>query len=293
MTIKNHYDLRAVKAYALPKDFPKFTGYSIQSKELIGVEVEVENVRRVDILRDAWQSKADNSLRNNGIEFVTRPIAACDFPAAINSLVTESLGADACFSPRTSVHVHLNYSDNELEDVYNTVLLYSVFERLWFRFVGRQRIKNIFCVPLTETDHLREAARRGIRTDSWQKYTGLNLKPLAELGTIEFRHMHGTADVHKLCVWVDLITRLKEFCVNQGSGKIRPIIASMDDDFQFERLLSDIFGDAAHHLKYKSVDDVAYTYRAAKVMLTQCADTLNRIARDVVGEAPYFQVKVQ
>lgn len=288
MTIRQMYDLRSPTPLKLEAGTPDDSGYKIDSNEIIGIEVEVENINGVGRIRSMWQSKHDNSLRNNGVEFVSLPIRASDAPAALYSLMTETLGKDACFSPRTSVHVHLNFTDNEPEDVFNMVMLYAVFERLFYKMVGRQRIKNIYCVPLTETNLIPLMALRGAKPDFWHKYAGLNLKPLADYGTVEFRHMHGTADVQKLCVWIDLITKLKAYCLKQGSSHLRPLIASMDDNFDFEKLLREIFGSTADYLKYTALDDVRFTYPVAKILVTKTGTTQLTLAREVSADSEYF-----
>jgi len=42
----------------------------------------------------------------------------------------------------------------------------------------------------------------------WSKYSALNIIPLARLGTIEFRHMHGTKDQVLMKDWLGSISNL-------------------------------------------------------------------------------------
>ena len=39
----------------------------------------------------------------------------------------------------------------------------------------------------------------------WQKYSGLNLRPIASLGTVEYRHLRGNRDVDYILNWIDII----------------------------------------------------------------------------------------
>lgn len=266
--IKDTFDLRAPSRHTVTASLPNDSGVKIASTVLVGIEVEVENITTLGDMNSAWSHKTDGSLRNHGAEFVTRPIAACDAPAALQHLLRTTLPPTASFSPRTSVHVHMDFTHDRMATVEDVILLYSVFERLFYKFVRRQRIKNIYCVPITETNLLREWGRRGsLHPDRWEKYTGLNARCLSQFGTIEFRHMHGTFDVAKLAIWIDLITKLKEFCVKQGTKQIRSLIASMDDGFDFKKLLVDIFAESESYLKFESFSDVALTYSAAKTVL--------------------------
>lgn len=286
-TFKTLYGLSSVSAYTGHKLTHK-TGYEIESKEKIGIEVEVENIRAVNHLNKVWQSKNDGSLRNNGIEFVSRPIYACDAPAVLHDLMVESLGADYCFSPRTSVHIHLDMQEQEGEDAINLLMLYTMFERLFYKFVGRGRIKNIYCVPLTETQLIQNTVVQGLRPDRWSKYTGLNLKTLESYGTIEFRHMHGTPDVRKLCVWIDLITKLKGYALKKGTKELRQMVSAIDDDFDFRALLTEIFGSTADFLKYDSFEDVRVSYPIAKQLLARPVNTLSGFINNYSAKSPYY-----
>jgi hypothetical protein len=215
---------------------------------------------------------------------------ASDTPGALYSLMTETLQESCCFSPRTSVHIHLDCTTISHETVIDMVLLYSVFERLWYKYVGRQRIKNIYCVPITETSLLRILGNGGLQPNSWQKYAGLNLRPLGEYGTIEFRHMHGTPDIGKLVTWIDLICRLKTYCMKTDTKTIRKMIADMDSNFDFRKLLIDIFGDKADYMKYDSFEDVRFTYQAAKIGLTRKA-AIQQLQARISRNSPLLQFK--
>src|SRR5215213_1967548 len=154
-TILEKFGINPVQI-VVPKGLDYVGSVSIRSEHAIGIEVEVENV--VDVARipkgSVWTSKTDGSLRNAGMEFITMPIPASYAPAVLNQLMTQVLNQHCSFSPRTSVHVHLNVQDLELHQALDYVLLYSIFEKLFYKFAGRGRIRNIFCVPITETDLL-------------------------------------------------------------------------------------------------------------------------------------------
>lgn len=297
MNILEKYRLRAVEVFS-PKGLPPHT-FQINSSEVVGIEVEVENVlHSYDVPRGSpWTVTADNSLRNNGMEFVSRPIAARDAPAALNQLLTQILVQECHFSPRTSVHIHLNAQNMEPHQVINLVLIYAVFERLLYKFAGHGRFRNIFCVPLTETNLLTRLAEQGLDTP-WSKYTGLNLLPLrtqsnedrSAYGTIEFRQMHGTFSVEKLCLWIDMITSLKEYIMKSDTKGIRAMIFSMDDNFNFDGLLHEIFGTKADILKLCSTNEVKNGYLCAKLSLASVKNTRVFYERGT-KESPFYKFK--
>lgn len=266
----------------------------IESSEMVGIEIEVENVPRNAMdgngLNRVWQITGDGSLRNNGAEFITRPIMASDAPRALEFLLTNYLGAGCCYSPRTSTHVHLNMQDFTETQVYDTVLLYTVFEKLFFKFAGRGRAKNIYCVPLYDTDLLTQLVEKSTARNGWSKYTSLNLLPLQTYGTIEFRHMHGTRDTTKLSLWIALITKLKEYVRAHSTADIRSDIARMDDGYAYDELLKNIFGPYAEYLKYEGLHEI--TYLPAKQALTS-GNTVKRILNACVYESDFFKFKGQ
>ncbi len=286
-TIREIFDVGRVEAHKpnLPLDIP----HIVPSKELIGIEVEIENVNvNGGRLNQVWRTEADGSLRNNGMEFVTAPIEAQYGPAALQNLLHEYLSQDCCFSPRTSVHVHLNVQDLTPEKVVDLVLLYVTYERLFYRFTGRGRQKNIYCVPLVDTDLLSNFANKRLDRNGWSKYTGLNLLPVQSYGTVEFRHMHGTRDLHKLTVWINLITKLKEYVRKTTTPTIRKNIAIMDDEYDFNGYLLEIFGEYGEYLKYSGVQDV--NYLQAKQALS-AEDTIVGIRKKASNNSAFYKFK--
>jgi hypothetical protein len=232
----------------------------VDSLELVGIEVEVENAGNLTAnLNKTWTMVADGSLRNTGIELITKPIPAKDAPLALEYLLKHYLTQDCCFSPRTSVHVHLNVQDLTRGQVVDYILLYAVYEKLFYKFAGRGRAKNIYCVPLSDCDLLTYMCEMGETRDrQWSKYTGLNTLPILTYGTVEFRHMHGTYDVGKLSTWINLITKLKEYIKGSTSKQIRGGIADMNDGFDFQGLMHEIWGKYAGAFKYDGPEELNY-----------------------------------
>lgn len=286
------FDVQVPRAGTVPSSMSNDTGVKIESKHLVGIEVEVENyLEDSGRLNPIWSKKEDGSLRNNGAEFVTKPIPACSAPAALQYLLKDFLPKDACFSPRTSIHVHLDFHNDEYDTVVDTLLLYSVFEKVLFRFIGKGRIRNIYCVPITTTQLLTDAAMRGgFQPRYWEKYASLNLKTIATFGTLEFRHMHGTFDARKVSIWIDLLTKMKDYCLRMGTKHIRAIISSMDDNFDFKQLMLDVFGESSEYLKLKSIDDVHMQYHMVKQSLCK-RGTVNDLGANLSTTSKLLRVK--
>jgi hypothetical protein len=160
-----------------------------------------------------FRSRQDLSLRNHGFEYVSKPQPSKQFLENFKGLhKTLQLGPDA-FSPRTSTHVHVNVSSLTVEETRTLVLLYALYEECFFMMVKPERRDNIHCVPLTET-HLPAIYKTELTkyVQKWSKYTALNLLRIPDLGTIEFRHMHGTNDAEEMKQWLDVLNNLWMLC---------------------------------------------------------------------------------
>lgn len=290
-TVRDYFGIDAVAGYqdaALGKE----EGLSTR---LIGIEVEVENHELQRHPRDVWISTDDGSLRNNGLEWITRPITANQARGALNNLLVESLSQDCCFSPRTSVHVHVNCQDVPIEKIPNIVCLYAVLEPLFYRYAGRSRNKNIFCVPVLETNLITAIQNKGLNfvVGEWSKYSGLNLVPLGEKGTIEFRHMHGTNDVNKLVKWVDMLTKLVDFVVKSETGELSKVLFDFNETFNVKLMLLDIFGlglqDCLQYYDYSTIRESVTNMKQAFISKAGS----QQVASERSMEAAFYTTRVK
>ena len=178
-----------------------------------GAELEVEDVQdwnRNGLAELQIQSTEDGSLRNNGKEFLLPPSTKPELLDRFYRFHRDVLmTGEEPFSARTSTHIHVNMQQSTDAQTKNFLLLYAIFEPLAFAFVGDQRQQNIHCVPLGYT-HMPSYYKLNLTTivSKWHKYTAFNLLPLVEKGTVEFRHLEGTADVGRFSTWLSFIEKL-------------------------------------------------------------------------------------
>lgn len=178
-----------------------------------GIECELEALLDYTKMNPyEWQAESDGSLRNNGVEFITKKPAGREqivkqFKELHSAL--EFTNANDATSERTSTHVHVNCLELEPEQVRSIILHYALFEPIFFHLVTAERANNIHCVALNQTN-LPEFYRRGVPdlVSKWSKYTALNVLPLSEIGTIEFRHLQGTRDPEVLNMWLTVLEQL-------------------------------------------------------------------------------------
>src|ERR1700739_182834 len=265
------------------------------STRLVGIEVEIENFTLERNPSTVWVVTDDGSLRNGGVEYISRPIAANRTRSALSNLLVESLSQECCFSPRTSVHVHVNCQDMDVNKISSIVMIYAIFEKLFYRFAGRGRHKNIFCVPITETNLLQGITKGSVgnMVASWSKYTGLNLKPLEDKGTIEFRQMHGTNNVTKLITWIDLITRLVDFVKQSNIGELRKLLYGFGPHINVQAFIGDVFGEIGNELRYTDYRDIQDNVMIMKQAFIGTEPIVKLLAERDVQNAPYFIARLK
>ena len=225
-------------------------------KSLIGIEVEVENVLKIDpnVLLNVWQMVEDHSLRNNGQEFKTLPIPLGYAQHALE-LLFRGLNPDVDFSVRTSIHVHQDVRGFQLSELLLLLFTYICFEPLFFKFAGNNRRTSIYCVPLSQTTLFEQFTEKkrlaySLKTVNtwWPKYSALNLQPISSFGTVEYRHLPGINNVGKILIWLDLISRLKVWAYKNSFEDVMARISDLNTNSQYAAFLNDVFGPAAQFL---------------------------------------------
>jgi hypothetical protein len=200
--------------------------YYHKERFVAGIECEIEGVNNPHECGELpnFGITQDGSLRNNGYEFISKPLERKDVVESFKKLHTTIKFVPKVdpFSIRTSTHVHVNCLALDVTQVRTLVLLYALFEEFFFMMVKPVRRDNIHCVPLTETPlpaNYKKDLNSFIRV--WSKYTALNLKRLTDLGTVEFRHLHGTNDPEELDRWLTVLENLwwlaQEVEINKAS----------------------------------------------------------------------------
>lgn len=194
------------------------TGIQDTKNTLIGIEVELEHVNRLPE-KDLkyWSVTNDGSLQHNGKEFVSGVlIYGKDHNKALAELQKEIDQHNYQASFRCGVHVHVNVGYMTPEEIYNLYVVYLAYENLIFQYVANARSQSVFCVPLQSTDfpiQIKTNIKKGrepldVLLRFTSKYSALNLAPITQHGTVEFRHLYGTTDMSKVAEWIDIIYRL-------------------------------------------------------------------------------------
>lgn len=199
-----------------------------------GIEVEVEGMRGMHYRLDGdgpfntgkyWRCTKDGSLRNYGVELVTRGgIQEVNLGAAIQELASDLAPSEdgaPSFSARTSTHVHVNIQDLSCLQVLALVVIAAGLEPLLQECIAPERRTNLFCIPLHMCSTMRSSLRSCyVNLDSGPrsamehlstigKYSSINTGRLYDLGTLEFRGMHGADDLEHLTAWCAVLSRVR------------------------------------------------------------------------------------
>lgn len=180
---------------------------------------------------DCWYFVKDNSLRNNGGELVSSVLPIEHVEKAVNTLFVEMLPQMSAYpraTHRCGTHIHMDVSDQTFDNILKFVLLYLLNEG-FFYYISEDvsREDSNFCPPINSTQYalqlpltfyrLRQAML-GQETyhsvfecllDRWKKYTALNLLPVKQYGSIEFRHFPGTLSRKQVISWVNHINEFQ------------------------------------------------------------------------------------
>ncbi|MGL5565631.1 MAG: amidoligase family protein [Plesiomonas sp.] len=191
--------------------------------ERVGVEIELEGLQGVNRFRsDYWDVKGDGSLRNNGYEFVMRgPTGGVDLRNAVVEIDSFLNGKNPDGNWRCSTHVHVDVREMNAQQLKHMILIYTVLEKLLFRLSGSHRYKNNFCCALGFAQQQLKVLSRAWTQEStyeftnrlvngWDKYSAINLLPMTNFGSVEFRIAEAKWSKGKLMLLCNRFLAIKE-----------------------------------------------------------------------------------
>ena len=192
----------------------------------MGIEVEVERVPQIEITDEFnmyWEIKRDNSLRNDGREFVLRsPLCGQQLIGSINSIAKVFEENPPSLSHRCSLHTHIDFRERTFEEVWAFVYLYVLLESVLYTISEKERYSNIYCPGMTNTTGLPAllgmyigSKKENEITTIWSKYTGLNLSPLQSFGSIEIRTHRGTLSRDEILSWTRILNYMYSFIMGK------------------------------------------------------------------------------
>lgn len=232
---------------------------------VVGMELEIEQCNRIgrevsvgSIEKLGYQVTTDGSLRGTAYEFISRPMLTKHMLASLEEFFKITKFTEVNYSDRCSVHVHVNCTDMSLEQVSSLALLYQLLEEVLFEFVGQNRDSNIYCIPWNQCRNHHKLVDNFLKSPTellrgWNKYTALNLIPLSTLGTVEFRQMHGTADMKKLTTWLNIIGGMFKYVKTVELKDLIGTIKELNTSSHYEHFFNQVLcGSLEYNPLYRS-----------------------------------------
>ncbi|HEY9815871.1 MAG TPA: amidoligase family protein, partial [Candidatus Obscuribacterales bacterium] len=216
-------------------ELPKLDG------EYVGIEVELERVTRPHTSDcNFWSVTGDDSLRDNGVEFLSnRPLDYSNMKQAMSELggIFERY-PESRASCRTGLHVHINVSDLHHDQVKAMLMLSVLVEPGLIWHCGEDRAANIYSLASSRGDHILNQFQELITADSngrfaravagaeGYKYSAINVGSIMGKGTIEYRMHRGTKSVKDVEDWTYILIGLRRLAVQLQS--VERVMDSLD-----------------------------------------------------------------
>lgn len=261
----------------------------LSTPTVLGIEVEVENMKKEAVIPNFWIQEGDGSLRNGGREFKTWPLSPEHTYIALHMLwnVFNKFSKENApdFSWRTSEHVHISVQNLEVEEMRVFVALILLFEPYLFAIAGHSREQSNFCVPLNRSSlfnllrkfiHAEQSVKdvhntwnsgSGEHSHGAYKYAAVNFARLHDLGTVEFRHMGGTEDVSLLYFWVSVLLNLYRAALSISKAEVFDRIKKIDNHLDYAKFWGDVFPKTVSPTKEAFLDLYNQTFPRIKELI--------------------------
>lgn len=209
-----------------------------------GVEVEVEGCGLPSRV-NGFSVVQEGSLRpvngEDGKEYVFKqpsPIdTTCELIYKLNSVLHKE-GSFPEFSNRTSVHVHVNVTDMTVEQWFNFLFLWVLFEEAMLDYCGESRKGNLFCLSSQNAEGFMFTLEEVIRTGvipilgDEVRYSAVNVAATPKYGSVEFRSMRGTTDPEILIPWISTLSHLRCVAMEYETPQVM-LEEVIDNPFRF------------------------------------------------------------
>jgi hypothetical protein len=219
-----------------PFKVPSKVNAAFATNVAMGLELEVERYPHQSEadsdLELFWRRVRDGSLRNNGIEFVSRhPVSGKRLLEAINILCDHlrlmGVTNDANLSHRCSLHTHIDFIGRTVDEVLAFVCLFILLEPSLYTVSGKERYSNIYCPGFSQAAGALYQVGRAMETreltgliTTWSKYSACNVIPLHAQGSIEIRIHKGSVLEDDIVSWIRILNHLYAACIGETPESI-------------------------------------------------------------------------
>lgn len=237
----------------------------------IGIEIEVEGTRipngnYVAIYSKLWKTEVDNSLKaEEALEYVLRePVPYDEVKEALDELEQLFINKKSVIhdSIRAGIHVHINVQSLTAKQLATFITCYLCVENILVEFCGESRVGNLFCLRTSDAEAylpwityiFKKKDFRNLKNDDF-RYASMNLKSVAEYGSVEFRAMKTTSDFSRIKLWIDLLYSMYQNSLTYRDPK--DVVLSFSGN-GYKEFIRGLFGEYAEHLPVKDTtpDDI-------------------------------------
>lgn len=235
----------------------------------VGIEIECEGEKLIEIYTDVWRSEDDGSLRGHfpdtRCEYILKkPIKVDEVGMALNMLKKDldTAGAVLDFSYRCSVHVHVNVQQMQYQQLLAMIYAYYLLEEPFMTYCGKARKGNNFCLRLADAEGILDTLTRlfshpgnlkNVQLDG-NRYAAMNFESMYKYGSLEFRGMEGNLNVKRIETWCKALVKLREWAIKQDTPKavyelymrlgpigfLEDVLDELVGEFQYARCIKDI-----------------------------------------------------
>jgi hypothetical protein len=210
----------------------------------LGIEIELEGFHKYgncQLQHPFWHVVDDGSLRNSGREFILTyrahggnytPVRGLDFVTALDdwkkwlAVYIEKYAAPQT-TKRTSIHVHVDVREMDVDQISRLILLYATFEPTLFALMNNGREEEIYCMPFSKNwggkvrasgiiNNSNSGSQVHAALHNAQKYESMNIHSIVQRGSIEFRIHHGTTDIEEMIRWVNILLCLRRAAMDEN-----------------------------------------------------------------------------
>ncbi len=229
----------------------------------IGIEVEMEGIY-LPMVVYGWSLHRDPSLRGNSMEYVlngptSRVGANHKLEVLYKTFYEEPNNIDP--SNRCGVHIHLNVRNYTIEEIFNFIILYLIFETVLTRWCGPEREGNLFCLRATDAEwllwELIKSRKAGFFTQSLlnqqnSKYAAINLSTIVKYGSLEFRQLGTPKRVDTIKLWLKFLLAIKDYAATEKDPIAFVSKCSQIGEHPFFHA---VFGPLVDYLTYPDIDN--------------------------------------
>lgn len=212
----------------------------------VGLELETEGKCPDELpSADYWEYHSEGSLRGRHTEFVlSRPMRDPEVSSALSELST-LIRRGVQLSERTSLHVHVDVTDLNRQQIYSVCLAYILFERPLYEISGGRNYSK-YCIPVYMSHFLQRAVAtlatgENIVTTDY-RYGGLNLNSISKFNSLEFRMHAGSLDTRDISSWTKILHDLVE---NTKDRKPADILEYAMNVESISSLASEVFSEGS------------------------------------------------